>query len=48
MTTNTNFAMDSVHLEEMVANNTELMNDLKVIDEEISEIKEKNKKLLLD
>tara|TARA_B100000902_G_C26939532_1_gene730316 strand:- start:153 stop:614 length:462 start_codon:yes stop_codon:yes gene_type:complete len=34
MTTNTNFAVDSPHLEEMVSNNTELMNDLKVIDDE--------------
>jgi|TARA_B100001094_G_scaffold103013_1_gene99253 hypothetical protein len=34
MTTNSNFAVDSLHLEEMVSNNTELMNDLKVIDDE--------------
>ena len=34
MTTNSNFALDSLHLEEMVSNNTELMNDLKVIDDE--------------
>ena len=32
MTTNSNFALDSEHLETMVENNTELMNDLKVID----------------
>ena len=34
MTTNSNFAIDSEHLEEMVKNNTELMNDLKHIDED--------------
>ena len=34
MTTNSHFAMDSEHLEKMVENNTELMNDLKVMDEE--------------
>ena len=33
MTTNSNFADGSEHLEEMVKNNTELMNDLKVMDE---------------
>tara|TARA_B100000131_G_scaffold317469_1_gene359545 strand:+ start:1483 stop:1938 length:456 start_codon:yes stop_codon:yes gene_type:complete len=34
MTTNTHFAIDSEHLEKMTENNTQLMNDLKVIDEE--------------
>jgi|TARA_B100001123_G_C15328380_1_gene1030358 hypothetical protein len=34
MTTNSHFAVDSEHLEKMVENNTALMNDLKVIDEE--------------
>jgi len=34
MTTNSFFALDSDRLEEMVSNNTELMNDLKVIDED--------------
>lgn len=34
MTTNTNFAVDSLHLEKMVENNTELMNDLKYVDDE--------------
>ena len=34
MTTNSNFAIDSEHLEEMVKNNKELMNDLKHIDED--------------
>ena len=34
MTTNSYFAVDSVHLEEMTENNTQLMNELKVIDDE--------------
>jgi hypothetical protein len=34
MTTNSNFALDSLHLEKMVENNTELMNDLKYVDDE--------------
>ena len=34
MTTNSHYAIDSEHLEEMVGNNTDLMNDLKVMDEE--------------
>ena len=34
MTTYTNFAVDSLHLEKMVENNTELMNDLKYVDDE--------------
>jgi len=34
MTTNSHYAVDSEHLEKMVENNTDLMNDLKVIDDE--------------
>jgi hypothetical protein len=34
MTTNTHFALDSEHLEKMTENNTQLMNDLKIIDDE--------------
>tara|TARA_R110000851_G_scaffold315200_1_gene477507 strand:- start:3147 stop:3602 length:456 start_codon:yes stop_codon:yes gene_type:complete len=34
LTTNSYFAVDSEKLEEMVENNTQLMNDLKVIDDE--------------
>ena len=34
MTTNTFFAIDSEKLEELTKNNTALMNDLKIIDEE--------------
>ena len=34
MTTNSYFAMDSEKLEEMTANNSQLMNDLKIMDEE--------------
>ena len=34
LTTNSYFALDSEKLEQMVENNTQLMNDLKVIDEE--------------
>jgi len=34
MTTNSHFAIDSEHLEKMVENNTELMNDLRIMDEE--------------
>ena len=34
MTTNSYFALDSEHLEKATENNTQLMNDLKIIDEE--------------
>ena len=34
MTTNSYFSLESEKLEEMVENNTQLMNDLKIIDEE--------------
>ena len=34
MTTNSYFAIDSVHLEKMTENNTRLMNELKIIDDE--------------
>ena len=34
MTSNSYFALDSEHLEEATENNTQLMNDLKIIDEE--------------
>ena len=33
MTTNSYFAFDSEHLEKATENNTQLMNDLKIIDE---------------
>ena len=34
MTTNSHFALDSEHLEKSTENNTQLMNDLKVIDDD--------------
>ena len=34
LTTNSHFALDSEHLEKATENNTQLMNDLKVLDEE--------------
>ena len=34
MTTNTHFALDSEHLEQATENNSQLMNDLKIIDED--------------
>jgi len=34
MTSNSHFALDSEHLEKAAENNTDLMNDLKIIDEE--------------
>tara|TARA_R100000152_G_C6730955_1_gene155656 strand:+ start:41 stop:496 length:456 start_codon:yes stop_codon:yes gene_type:complete len=34
LTTNSHFALDSEHLEEATKNNTQLMNDLKVVDNE--------------
>ena len=36
LTTNSHFALDSEHLEKATENNTQLMNDLKIIDEERS------------